>query len=258
MASHLLRNPHKPQDLQDDLESFFYLIFFLAVTELPIEGFLEGRSTLVESVFGSCNWRESIEEFVGGDGKTAMITSLGHIGESYDFPGNRPLTSWIMAALNALGEYYDHVKKQKLAARFAADPEEQQSTPPEATEIPLRMRDHSYLDSQFTRALKRSDWADNRLHKDMALARRCPEEPRLTRSSVKPSTSSLKRGLPEDDGQPHSPPKRSRSTLQRNGTPPTRAAGNTHTHLSENPKSPVVPLSPLKRKSGLSRRAKKT
>jgi len=106
MASHLLRNPHKRQDLQDDLESFFYLIFFLAVTELPIEGFLEGRATLVESIFGSCNWRESIEEFVGGDGKTAMITSLGHIGESYDFPGNQPLTSWTMATLDALEEYY--------------------------------------------------------------------------------------------------------------------------------------------------------
>ena len=255
MASQLLRNPHKLQDLQDDLESFFYLIFFLAVTQLPIDGFLEGRATLVDSVFGSCNWRESIEEWVGGDGKNSMITSLEHIGESYDFPGNRALTGWIMVALDALGEYYAHLKTRKLAARLAAD---QEQPIPEVAQIPLRMRDHSYLESQFERALKRNDWADNRLNKDVALARRCPEEPRVTRSSTQPTTSSLKRGLPDE--QPHLPLKRSRSALQRNHTPPrtpTRAAGNTHARLLESPESPVPP-SPLKRRSGRSRRAKKT
>ena len=258
MASQLLRNPHKLQDLQDDLESFFYLIFFLALTELPIKGLPEGPATIVDAVFGSCTWRESIEEWVGGDGKNSMITSSAHIGTSYDFPGNRPLTGWIMATLDALEEYYHwNHRKQKLEARLA---DNQQPTTLEAAQIPIRLRDHSFLDSEFQKALGGGVWTDNRLHKDEALARRCPEEPRFTRSSTKSSTSSLKRALPDDNERPHLPLKRSRTTLQRKHTPPqtpTRAAGNTHVHLLESPESPVPP-SPLKRRSGRPRRVKKT
>ena len=242
MSGLLLQNPDKLQDLQDDLESFFHLIFYISITELPTQGFTRPVDKILAEVYDSGSWDEYREQWVGGDSKGMMIQNRFRIGHSFEFPGNQPITTWITEGLRALKEYYWHVSESKDG-----------SDGPKGS---LLLCDHSFLDSAFRQALERIDWTDNRKNDAQALLKHVSKGPPHTRSSSAPSNSSkgsLKRARDDDDNEePELRPKRSRSALQAAQTPPRTPAKSAVTKQKEPLQSPNSPtrLSLRKRRSG--------
>ena len=257
MSGHLLQNPDKLQDLQDDLESFFHLVFYIIITELPTQGFTEQVDIILADVYDSGSWNEHREQWVGGDGKTTMIQNRFRIGDSFEFPGNQPLTEWVTIVLDALQEYYWHIaslKRRKL----------QQNTGDSNNSQPqLMLQDHSFFDSVFRKALERTDWTDNRKNDARVLFKHLPKPPRSTRASTTShnvSNSSLKRTRDDDDEEPELRPKRSRSALQPVHIPPRTPGSVALTKQQEILQSPNSPTrsSLRRRRSGRLRGDKQT
>jgi len=253
MSGHLLQNPDKLQDLQDDLESFFHLIFYISITELPTQGFTRPVDKILAEIYDSGSWDEYREQWVGGDGKTTMIQNRYRIGNSFEFPGNEPLNEWIIDALSALREYYLHVTSKMLRK----DASNSNNIEPQ-----MMLYNHSFLDSAFQKALKRIDWTDNR-KKDAQVSSKHPQKLsrpiRASSTSHKVSNGSLKRPR-DDDEEPELRPKRSKSALQSVHTPPRTPANAALTKQKVALQSPNSPTrsSPRRRRSGRLRGGKQT
>jgi len=254
MSGHLLENPDKLQDLQDDLESFFHLIFYIIITELPTQGFMEPVEIILADVYDSGNWNEYREQWVGGDGKSMMILTRRRIGASFEFPGNEPLNEWIIDALGALREYYLHIASKRL---------QKGGSDSNNIEPQMMLYDHSFLDSAFKKALKRIDWTDNRKKDAQASSKHLLKISRPTRASStshKVSDGSLKRSRDDDDDERELRPKRPRSALQSVHTPPRTSANAALARQKEPLQSPNSPTrsSLRRRRSGRLRGGKQT
>ena len=141
MSINLLHEPTELHELQDDLESFCYVVIYLALRYLPhnkvsmlpaiMTRVFEHHYTVPSRVFG-------------GGGKVSMVLTRGYIGKDLEFTDNEPLTSWIDMALRFLKDWYDY---QDQSIRYI---------PPGTPQMELKDRplcEYEALDQIFQAAL---------------------------------------------------------------------------------------------------------
>ncbi|KIM35915.1 hypothetical protein M413DRAFT_449535 [Hebeloma cylindrosporum] len=169
MSIKLLKDPTDLHVLQDDLESFCYLVLYVALRYLP-HSKVSTLADIVKNVFE--NHYDLAERVCGGLGKSSMVYDRNFIGRKLGFTDNQPLTNWIEVALNVIKDWYRYLndlERQKFARPG-----------PSFNAITLKledrpMRDHSYLDQQFRSALEQ-EWPEN----DEAVDRLPKRKPKRT------------------------------------------------------------------------------
>ena len=148
MSIKLLTDPTDLHELQDDLESFCYVVIYLALRYLP-HNKVSVLPVIMKYVF---EHHYNVPSGVfGGNGKDNMVQRRGYIGKDLEFTGNEPLTSWIDAALILFRDWYRFVDGANMA--------------PDA---PLRLmgledqplHDHGAFDQLFQTALLKT-WPQN-------------------------------------------------------------------------------------------------
>ena len=148
MSIKLLKDPADLHELQDDLESFCYVVLYLALRYLP-HNKVSNLPAIMANVFEH-HYNVPTGVF-GGNGKYAMVGSRGYIGKDLAFIDNEPLTSWIDVALRFLKDWYDYLDQ---SIKYM---------PPGTTLLKLKDRplcDHEALDQTFQTALAKK-WPSN-------------------------------------------------------------------------------------------------
>jgi hypothetical protein len=148
MSIKLLTDPTDLHELQDDLESFCYVVIYLALRYLP-HNKVSALPTIMTNVFEH-HYNASTGVF-GGTGKECMVNSRRYIGKDLDFTDNEPLTSWIDVALRFVADWYAY-SNQSIQYISAEIPHLEYSNRP--------LRDHKALDQTFQIALKKT-WPQN-------------------------------------------------------------------------------------------------
>ena len=146
MSIKLLKDPADLHELQDDLESFCYVVIYLALRYLP-HNKVSALPVIMANVFEH-HYHISTGVF-GGNGKNDMVLSRGYIGKDLAFTDNEPLTSWIDAALRLFRDWYLYLDGLDAA--------------PGAPLIGLEvqpLRDHKALGQVFQTALAKK-WPQN-------------------------------------------------------------------------------------------------
>ncbi|KIM35917.1 hypothetical protein M413DRAFT_32149 [Hebeloma cylindrosporum] len=154
MSIKLLDDPTTLHELQDDLESFCYVVLYTALRYLP-HNHVTDLQTVIATVFEDHYTTRA--EVRGGGAKMAVVNGRGAIRRDLEFTDNQPLTNWIDVALEVIQDWYrylDYLEKQKSVRRG-----------PSFSAITLKlddrpMRNHSYLDQQFRSGLEQ-EWPEN-------------------------------------------------------------------------------------------------
>jgi len=177
MSSTLLMQPTKYHNLQDDLESFFYLVLYLSICKLPFatqHGY--NKKAIIEDIFAHCTYVDTIGIYMGGAPKFAAILYFANSClAGLSFTDNKPLTDLLISTVNALEEYLDHmraVEKAKGNKTKTQDLKEEFKT--------LNLHDHEYLIALFNKALGEVGWPDNKLPTPIPKARLSPSHTRNT------------------------------------------------------------------------------
>jgi len=147
MSIKLLKDPTDLHELQDDLESFCYVVLYLALRYLP-HNKVSILPAIMTNVFEH-HYNVPTGVF-GGHGKYAMVGSRGYVGKDLAFIDNEPLTSWVDVALRMLKDWYDYLDQ---SIRYIAP-----GTPLLLKDRPLC--DHEALDQTFQTALAKK-WPSN-------------------------------------------------------------------------------------------------
>jgi serine/threonine protein kinase len=148
MSIKLLTYPTTRHELQDDLESFCYVVIYLALRYLPHNKVSELPAIMTNVFEHHYNVPTGV---FGGTGKESMVNSRRYIGKDLDFTDNEPLTSWIDMALRFIADWYAYLNQsvQYISA--------------EIPHLELRnrpLRDHKTLDQTFQTALEKI-WPQN-------------------------------------------------------------------------------------------------
>jgi hypothetical protein len=107
-----LRYPGKQHVVQDDIESFIWVVFYhvLRYTRHSITLANEVQDTMIR-IFDDYSYHDG--DYKGGHGKTLVCTAAGReaaLGEDFTVTRNPALTSFITSALDALEEWHVFVK----------------------------------------------------------------------------------------------------------------------------------------------------
>jgi len=148
MSIRLLRNPTAFHELQDDLESFFYIVLYLALRYLPHNKVPE-LPVIMAKVFEEHSTMPTA--VVGGMGKYSLFNDGGHLGEDLEFTDNEPITSWIDVTLKLVRDWYDYLGQSKKYVVPGTPSMELKDRP---------FRDHNALDRTFQIALAKK-WPKN-------------------------------------------------------------------------------------------------
>jgi hypothetical protein len=95
ISARLLENPSGRHQLQDDLESFFYVVLFITLCLFDFRPPLTGKSMI-----------EDVYDFVGGKGKRSLITRRRSL-EHFSLADNNSLNTWIQDTLFRFHDYYN-------------------------------------------------------------------------------------------------------------------------------------------------------
>ncbi|KIM35933.1 hypothetical protein M413DRAFT_32162 [Hebeloma cylindrosporum] len=103
MSIKLLKDPTDLHELQDDLESFCYVVIYLALRYLP-HNKVSVLPAIMANVFE--HHYNVPNGVLGGNGKDSMVLTRGYIGKDLNYTNNEPLTSWVDAALRLFRDWY--------------------------------------------------------------------------------------------------------------------------------------------------------
>ena len=153
MSIKLLKNPTDLHELQDDLESFCYVVLYLALRYLP-HNKVSVLPAIMKNVFE--HHYNVPNAVLGGGGKSAMVHDRTYIGEDLEFIDNKPLTTWIDSALTMIEDWYTSVRRWRRM---------KQSGSATAADLELKLKDqpmydHNALDRNFQTALEKT-WPQN-------------------------------------------------------------------------------------------------
>jgi len=159
MSSALLRLSTKLHNLQDDLESFFYLVLYLSISKLPFTTKVaRSKRTIIDSIFAQCTFDDVLGTYIGGSEKYMLIRDReDSFLAGLDFTDNVPLTDWFYATLDALEQLRNLLNAM---ARSRADDEKKKL---EEDFENLKLHNHDYLKGLFEKALGEVGWPDNKL-----------------------------------------------------------------------------------------------
>jgi hypothetical protein len=153
----LLKQPTKPHTIQDDIESFIYIILYQGLSHLK-HNKTEQLGVIMDQVF-DFNWKLG-DTYTGGEGKNAMFRAGGYIDFDFEFTDNAPMTDWLQHAINSGGDWLTWVARKMPKALVAAS----SSTPsfPIAAPLPnntgLAFETHDAFVEKWKELLDRSDW----------------------------------------------------------------------------------------------------
>lgn len=153
MSIKLLTDPTDLHELQDDLESFCYVVIYLSLRYLP-HNKVSVLPAIMKHVFEH-HYNVPTGVF-GGNGKDNMVQSRGYIGEDLEFTNNKPLTAWIDSALTIIEDWYTSMRRWRRMKQSG-------STAAGDLELKLKdqpMHDHNALDRNFQAALAET-WPQN-------------------------------------------------------------------------------------------------
>ena len=158
MSIKLLKNPTDLHELQDDLESFCYVILYLALRYLP-HNKVSVLPAIMANVFE--HHYNVPTAVLGGGGKSAMVHDRTYIGPDLEFTNNEPLTTWIQIALIVIKDWYYYL--DYLGRRKYALPGTSINAMAHDGGLKLEdrsMRNHHDLDQNFRAALEKT-WPQN-------------------------------------------------------------------------------------------------
>ncbi|GLB40038.1 hypothetical protein LshimejAT787_0705480 [Lyophyllum shimeji] len=165
MSCLLLSGHHSIHTIQDDMESFVYVVLYHG-----LRYFLHSESHSVglhlQDVF---EYRRKKDDgtSVGGKNKRRMMSQgTTFLGPDFHFD-SRPLTSWLKEAFRAVKQWIDHVEPPTLVDEESildTTPGEASPTaPPSSTSAKkLHLKDHAALTFLFSHCLSMPKWPDDR------------------------------------------------------------------------------------------------
>ncbi|KAG5640110.1 hypothetical protein DXG03_001186 [Asterophora parasitica] len=146
------RNSQKVHTIQDDMESFLYVVFYYCLRYFPHN---KGTSTLyiMKNVFHD-------HSNFGGEGKQCLIFCLSYICDDFWFT-TEPLQRWFAFALNAFKQWLEFADpKIPLLARRGSTSltaYKDTSNPPDHFDL----KDHNFMEALFKTVLESTDWPDS-------------------------------------------------------------------------------------------------
>lgn len=187
MSVFLLEKPHKVQDLQDDIESFFYVILYHVIRYMN-HNKLSEVTNIMEKVFD--DYTEHADgQLTGGSGKSGMITRRLHVEKDFEIPSNRPLNSWLQYMLNSLKEWLFHIESFDKPCYWAEDKDDdggeivsanqdetgnmgvgpnskaasfhQRAVNPLAASEHLKLHNHRLIEAKWRALLNKGEWPAN-------------------------------------------------------------------------------------------------
>lgn len=185
MSAYLLSDPDKIHNLQDDMESFFHVILYLALRFLPHnkENLI---SMIMNQVFDSCFVEDGIT--LGGRGKFLLQK---YIGRDFKMVNNRPLDDWIDVASFCTKQWTDYWETtrmvpnpevEKLRARILPSAKPRS----EAAKPPAFFSSHTPFREMWTAVLERKkpEWPESE-HKEDLMMKAVQEEKSRTEQTRK-------------------------------------------------------------------------
>ncbi|CAA7259406.1 unnamed protein product [Cyclocybe aegerita] len=159
MSHTLLANVKKLHKLQDDLESFVWLVLYY-ILHFMEHSKLGDLESIAASIFEQ-NSEHKDGSVTGGDGKLAVISNRGHVGDDFKVVGNDPLTTWIDEALCSIDFWYGHHKIVQTLQQQASIPGMAAILKMLPDEKSQPLYDHRAFVKYFETALARKDWPKN-------------------------------------------------------------------------------------------------
>lgn len=121
MSINLLEYKDKQHTLQDDLESFFWVLMYTC-----LRNFEHNRTQYVEdigeTVFEDCRWSRAENRYVGGLGKRSLVTSTLPDFKYFEIYGSEGLCVLFAAFRRAVKEYHNWVVdlEENLQEKFSS------------------------------------------------------------------------------------------------------------------------------------------
>ncbi|KAJ3505210.1 hypothetical protein NLJ89_g7536 [Agrocybe chaxingu] len=159
MSHALLANVEKLHKLQDDLESFVWLVLYY-ILHFMEHSKLGDLESIVAGIFEQNNEHRD-GTVTGGDGKWIVISKRGHIGGDFQVIGNDPLTRWFDEALHSVAFWYGHHRTVETLQQQASIPGMAAMLKLLPDEKCQPLYDHRAFVKYFETALERKDWPEN-------------------------------------------------------------------------------------------------
>jgi hypothetical protein len=155
MSTLLLSERHKIQNLSDDLESHFHVLFYTALRYSP-HNLVSKLVEIMEMFFDDYQIQRD-GTVVGGIGKRAEFNNPTQIRE-LQWPQCLPLTIWIEKTMATVQELLNHHRVVHSARKMATLVGESYSEPDGSK---LRLSSHDYLVQLCREALDKDGWPDD-------------------------------------------------------------------------------------------------
>lgn len=112
MSILLLERPGKLQDLQDDIESFVYVVLYHAIRYMNHTG-ADKVPSIMEGIFDDYKI-DSRGNCRGGAGKRLLLNDWTYLDLDFASWGNAPLRRWLVYALGATEEWLFHATRRNV------------------------------------------------------------------------------------------------------------------------------------------------
>jgi hypothetical protein len=155
MSTLLLSKPHKIQNLSDDLESHFHVLFYTALRYSP-HNLISRLECLMQTFFDDYRIQRD-GTVIGGVGKSAEFNNRAQTSE-LQWPQCLPLTYWIDDTMDAVEELLNHHCIVRHARKRATLKGESYSEPDGSD---LKLSSHDYLVELCREALDEDGWPDD-------------------------------------------------------------------------------------------------
>ncbi|KAJ3504752.1 hypothetical protein NLJ89_g7776 [Agrocybe chaxingu] len=177
LSSGLLDVPFKLHTLQDDIESFFHVLFYYCLQFVHHNRSDDEVKYIINDVFEESTYDPVLGYHQGGKGKRLMFLIRRHFKPvPFDFPNNRALTDWIRGAHSALRQYYMYLLSKEDGDTDDLPGVSNKPPPFES----LAIYDHTYLRNLFATSLAQTTWSRER--KGVIIKKR--PRPRVTRANA--------------------------------------------------------------------------
>ncbi|CAA7269098.1 unnamed protein product [Cyclocybe aegerita] len=165
LSARLLIEPLKIHTLQDDLESFFYLVLYYALRYIPYNQGIEKLKELQSQIFEECRWNSTSGQYLGGEGKFFTITR-GYHTLRINFVDHRPLQNWLRNTLGCIAEFYRYCidTEQKHFEEHEGEPLPLHCVPVPPPPASIGLHNHEYFSSLVKTALEAPGWASMRTY----------------------------------------------------------------------------------------------
>jgi hypothetical protein len=172
--------PGKQHIVQDDIESFAYVVLYHALRYLKHSALSDLRKIMID-VFDDFDIDDA-GVFKGGKGKSHFFSNYRiTLGAKFKFISNSPLNSWFKYTISAVGQWHNHMME------LMGDEIETTADLPLGDISHLTLKDHAAFGAKWYELLQLPDWPTNETPVDQLPA---PQKLRQ---------SSSKRGLRDTD-----------------------------------------------------------